>query len=57
MEPTDLMDTSDKAWQKMLELLRAMTPEQRLRKALEMSESARQFRKHTEHLRQGSKPS
>ena len=51
MRRTDLMDTSPQAWKLMLRRLREMTPEERLTKALEHSEEARQFRKRTEHLR------
>jgi hypothetical protein len=51
MQRTDLLDTSDAAWRLLLARLREMTPEQRLLKAFEMSEEARDFRKRTEHLR------
>ena len=54
MHRTDLMDTSEEAYRKLLQRLREMTPEERVRKTFERIEAARTFRKLTEHLRQGS---
>ena len=47
------MDTSDEANRIMTRLLRAMTPEQRLQKALEHSEGMREFRRLNERERKG----
>jgi hypothetical protein len=47
------MDTSPESCKKMLEILRALTPEDRARMTFERIEAAREFRKRTEHLRQG----
>jgi hypothetical protein len=52
---TDLLDTSATAWRILLQRVRQLTPEQRLRLTFEHMEAMREFRKRTEHLRQGSR--
>jgi len=51
MERTDLLDTSEAAWRVLLERLREMTPEERVRKTFEMMEAGREIRRQTEDLR------
>ena len=51
MRRTDLDDTSEEAWRKMVAILRNLTPEQRARMTFERIEAARDLRKRTEHLR------
>ena len=53
MQRTDLQDTSDDAWRRLLARLRELTPEQRARMTFERIEAAREFRKRTENLRSG----
>ncbi|MDR3688238.1 MAG: hypothetical protein P4L46_02580 [Fimbriimonas sp.] len=54
MQRTDLIDTSEDAWKRLLDRLRQLTPEERARMTFERIEAARMLRKQTEHLRPGA---
>ncbi len=55
MQRTDLMDTSEEAWGRLLCRLRELTPEERARMTFERIEAARTLRKQTlEHRPQAN---
>lgn len=45
LQRTDLIDTSDKAHRRLIELLRKMPPEVKVRRCFEMNESLRAIRR------------
>jgi hypothetical protein len=51
MRRTDLMDTKEGAYRLLLQRLRELTPQQRIRMTFDRIESARDFRRRTEDLR------
>ncbi len=55
MRRTDLMDTSETSYRKLLERLRSMTPEEKGRMLSERIEGVREMRKHTSYLREKPK--
>ena len=51
MRRTDLDDTSPEAWKRLVQRLRELTPEQRLRMTFDRIEAMRTLRIQTSHLR------